>query len=114
MNTNQAPARFPGTYPTHPNDIELGSFVRDRVSGLEGVAMAKVEYLTGCTQICIAPMGLTAEGKLHEGTYLDWQRIEIMPNETKLYGLSDLGRSAATLSANGAGEPPRSTTGLRV
>lgn len=44
-------------YPNHQLDIELGSTVQDRISGLTGVVTARVEYLTGCTQYGITPKG---------------------------------------------------------
>lgn len=116
MNTNKAPARFPGTViPQRPDDIRLGMHITDRVTGLSGVAMAKVEYLTGCTQFCVQPRGLKDDGKQHDGIYLDWQRFQIEPALNDYDDLSDLGRSAATQASSGAGTPPSApSTGLRT
>lgn len=35
--------------------IELGQTVKEVVTGIEGVAMARIEYYTGCTHIGICP-----------------------------------------------------------
>jgi len=35
--------------------IELGDKVKDLVSGLEGVATARLEYLNGCVQYSVTP-----------------------------------------------------------
>jgi hypothetical protein len=34
--------------------IKLGDRVRDKVSGYEGIAVARIEFLNGCTQYTIA------------------------------------------------------------
>lgn len=38
--------------------IELGWIVRDSVTGFEGVATVRYEYLTGCTRIGVQPTKL--------------------------------------------------------
>lgn len=91
-----------------PNDhrhIELGMTVRDRLTGMEGIAASRVEYLTGCTQYAVSQPGLTSEGKAKPWDYFDWQRLEYAadaPNEW-----ADVRTSEATRLANGAGEAPQ-------
>lgn len=87
------------------SDIELGQTVRDRLSGLVGIAVCRVEYLTGCTQVGIAQQGLTSEGKTKEWHYFDWQRIEV--DRTNPNSWKDVRASEPTRQSNGAGEPPR-------
>jgi hypothetical protein len=57
--------------------IKLGSKVRDVVTGFEGIAVAKVEYLTGCTQYGIAPR-IDKDGKPQDAIYVDEARLEIV------------------------------------
>ena len=38
--------------------IKLGSKVRDSITGLEGIATARTEYLYGCVRITITPTEL--------------------------------------------------------
>ena len=90
-------------YPNHQLDIELGSTVQDRISGLTGVVTARVEYLTGCTQYGITPKG---DGtKRGDTTYLDWQCLQVMEGAG---ALADLNTSATTRRGDGAGEAPGS------
>lgn len=88
---------------THPSQVQLGITVRDRISGLEGIAASRVEYITGCTQIAIAQEGLEA-GKPKEWAYFDWQRLEM--NELKPNAFSDVIESEPTRQRNGAGPLP--------
>ncbi len=58
--------------------IKLGAHVRDRISGLEGVASARIEFLNGCVQICIRPTKLSKDGTPMDGQYIDQQQIEVL------------------------------------
>lgn len=98
-------------YPRTANDIILGDWVEDRISGCNGIAMCRAEYLTGCTQIGIMLTGTTDDGKPRDWVYFDWQRLAVICRETHL---ADIQTSAATLQRNGAGEaPPQPAAGLR-
>lgn len=90
---------------THPGQVQLGITVRDRISGVEGIAASRVEYITGCTQIAIAQEGLEA-GKPKEWVYFDWQRLEY--NEEKPNAFTDVIESEASQKRNGAGPLPPS------
>ena len=57
--------------------IKLGDKVRDKITGFEGVATAKVEYLTGCIQFCVKPK-VTEEGKMPTGEYIDDIQLEVI------------------------------------
>ena len=35
--------------------IKLGSKVKDKISGLTGIAMTRLEYLNGCVQYAVQP-----------------------------------------------------------
>ena len=82
-------------------EIPLGAAVRDRVTGFEGVAISRGEYLTGCTQYGIAPK--STDGQIKGAEYLDWQRLEFSSERT---GLEDIIVSKVTLQGNGPGDAP--------
>lgn len=46
--------------------IELGMTVKDKITGLNGVAVCRSSYLTGCDRISIQPT------ELKDGKPLDW------------------------------------------
>ena len=50
--------------------IKLGNQVKDIVTGFEGIATAKVEYLNGCIQYYVKPK-IDEDGKYPSGQYLD-------------------------------------------
>lgn len=54
--------------------IELGSTVKDRITGLTGVVMARSEYLTGCTHVAILATKLSKEGEVPEYEWIDETR----------------------------------------
>lgn len=86
-----------------PDDLTLGQTVRDRISGLTGIAASKVEYITGCTQFAVAQAG-TENGKPIDWAYFDWQRLQVddlAPNE-----FADVVESPTTQQRNGAGDTP--------
>jgi hypothetical protein len=94
------------TYPRHPEhqlDIELGSTVQDRITGFMGIAMSRVEYLTGCTQYGVTARYDGSNGKLGETNYFDWQRLSVAKGPDEL---ADLNTSKVTQRGDGAGEAP--------
>lgn len=70
-------------------NIKLGQKVRDKVTGFEGIATARVEYLSGCVQFCVKPK-MTEPGKMPEGQYIDDIYLEVIedsqPVETEPSG----------------------------
>lgn len=54
--------------------ITLGSKVRCVISGLEGIATARIEYINGCVQYCVKPP--VQDGKSVEAEYIDQQQLE--------------------------------------
>lgn len=59
--------------------IDLGCRVRDRVTGLTGIATSRSQHLTGCDTYWIDP-GVDKDGKLDDrrGAWFDVQRLEIL------------------------------------
>ena len=60
--------------------IKLGQKVRDKITGFEGIATVRTEFLNGCIQYCIKPTQLE-KGKMLEGEYVDEEQIEIVIEE---------------------------------
>ena len=53
----------------------LGKTYRDAITGFRGIATARVEYLTGCAQVCLTPL-VGADGKVNDGLYIDEMRLQ--------------------------------------
>ena len=57
--------------------IILGTKVRDRISGFEGVVAGRAEYLTGCTQcVVVPPVG--PDGSHRDAEWFDEQRLAVV------------------------------------
>ncbi len=59
--------------------IQLGSKIRDRITGFEGVVTGRVEYLTGCNQVLVAPR-VKADGGHLDSCWFDEQRCDVLPD----------------------------------
>ena len=55
--------------------VKLGTEVKDSITGLEGVAIGRSEYLYGCVNILVQPKGLK-DGKPIEPVWIDEQRLD--------------------------------------
>jgi hypothetical protein len=60
--------------------IELGWKVKDMITGFIGTATARVEYITGCDQILVAPP-VDEAGKHVDALYFDVNRLEVVSKE---------------------------------
>jgi hypothetical protein len=58
------------------SEIKLGQKVKDLVTGYEGIAVARVEYLNGCVQYCVKPP--TTNNTMPAGEYIDHQQLEVV------------------------------------
>ena len=56
--------------------IALGSQVKDIITGLTGVAIARTEWLYGCHRIAIESVDLKKDGKPSDSIWVDEQRVE--------------------------------------
>lgn len=54
----------------------LGKQAKDKVTGFEGVIVAKISYLFGCDQYGITPEA--KDGKINDTCYFDEGRVEIL------------------------------------
>jgi hypothetical protein len=62
----------------NPNEIKLGDRVRDVYSKYQGIAIARSEFLYGCSRICIEPEELDKDGKMKDAMWFDEQRVELI------------------------------------
>lgn len=54
--------------------FELGEILKDKISGFQGVAMARIEYFTDCVHYGLCPQALI-NGKSVEWEYFDETRL---------------------------------------
>lgn len=57
--------------------IKLGSKVRDSITGFEGIATSRTEYLYGCVHVGITPTELR-DGKPVDSQWFDEQRVQVI------------------------------------
>lgn len=62
--------------------ISLGNKVKDSVTGLMGIAVARSEWLWGCVRIAIQPQELK-DGKPIDEIWLDEDRLEIIEEKKR-------------------------------
>ncbi len=55
--------------------MKLGDKVRDSISGFEGIAIAKSEYLHGCVSWQVEPTKLKDDGSTLKAEWFDEQRL---------------------------------------
>ena len=58
--------------------IELGQKVRCKVTGFEGIATSRVEFLNGCVQYCVKPKMNEKDKKMPDGEFIDQQQLEVV------------------------------------
>ena len=61
--------------------INLGDKVRDEVSGFEGVAVARIEWLYGCERIVVQPAA--KDGVLPSDSHFDEPQLEIVEKKKR-------------------------------
>lgn len=66
--------------------IGLGDKVRDKITGFEGLALEKSEYLNGCVQFEVQPK-IDKEGKIPDSCHIDEQQLEVIEetNPSKVF-----------------------------
>jgi hypothetical protein len=57
--------------------VTLGQTVKDRITGLTGIAMGRTEYLTGCAHVGILQKQLTKDLKQADWEWIDETRLEV-------------------------------------
>jgi hypothetical protein len=69
--------------------MKLGDVVRDKISGFQGVATCRVEFITGCVRWRISPQEVD-EGELIESQYFDAEQLEEVDVPKVITSLADL------------------------
>lgn len=67
--------------------VQLGSRVRDTLTGFTGIATGRTEWLYGCSRVSIEPEELSINGTVQDHHWFDEQRIEVL--EIKIIPISD-------------------------
>jgi len=62
--------------------ISLGSLVCDNITGFEGIAVSRTEYLFGCARMGVQPEGLTQNNKPFDEEYFDEHRLELLEDRS--------------------------------
>lgn len=62
------------------DDYQHGASVRDVITDFAGTAMGICQYISGCTQVLVAPK-INADGNKRESEWFDIQRLERVGNE---------------------------------
>ena len=60
--------------------IKLGQRVRDRMTGIEGIAIVRAEYLYGCTRIGVQPTEVK-DGKPVDTSHFDEPQLEVIGDD---------------------------------
>ena len=58
-------------------EIKLGDLVRDTITGFEGIAVAKTDWLNGCSRFSLQSTGLH-EGKVLDAECFDEMQLELV------------------------------------
>lgn len=58
-------------------DIKLGDKVKCTITGFEGIAVARTQFINGCTQFDILPK-CKDKGKIPEAVSIDKQSLEVI------------------------------------
>ena len=59
------------------DDSQLGLEMKDKITGIKGIAVARVEYLTGCTQYHIRPQTVK-DDKMASAVTFDYTQLDII------------------------------------
>ena len=57
--------------------IKLGSKVKDIITGVEGIAVSKTDYLTGCTRYQVQRKA-DKDGKIPEMLHMDIEQLKLV------------------------------------
>lgn len=62
--------------------VKLGDEVKDEVSGFQGIAVARTEYLNGCVQFEVQPK-VNEKMELPDSCFIDEQQLQIIEKNNK-------------------------------
>lgn len=58
-------------------DIVLGDKVKDRITGLVGIAVGKNIWMNGCVQYCVKPP-MKKDGTVVDGVWVDEEQLVVV------------------------------------
>ena len=64
-------------------EIKLGQRVKDKISGFEGIAVCRTEWLYGCVRYGLQSDKLKEDGTLTEIQSFDEPQLELMKEQVK-------------------------------
>lgn len=70
--------------------IQLGDRVKDSITGITGIAVARTHWLHGCDRITVQPEKLD-EGKMPESVTIDEPQLVLVKAKQVLPGKKDTG-----------------------
>ncbi len=73
------------------NKIQLGDRVKDPITGITGIAIARTTWLHGCDRITIQPEGFNKEKKPYENITIDEPQLKIVKPKKVKRGSSKTG-----------------------
>lgn len=62
--------------------IQLGSKVKDKITGFVGIAVARTEFLNGCVQYLVQPK-IKKNNEIPEDKGIDEQSLEVIKSKIK-------------------------------
>jgi hypothetical protein len=68
-----------------PPKVELGSLVRDTITGFTGIVVGRTEFAYGCIHIRVQAKRVTKEGEAVAVQSFDDQRVELLEPPTKAW-----------------------------
>lgn len=70
--------------------INLGDEVRDKVTGFQGIAVARHTFLHGCDRYSVQPL-VNDKGELQDPNTFDGPQLEVVSSEVAPEGDKDVG-----------------------
>lgn len=64
----------------------MNAIAKDKVSGFQGIIIARNAHLFGCAQYGLAPQELASDGSPRKTEYFDESRIQILDESNAVYG----------------------------
>jgi hypothetical protein len=69
-------------------NIVLGNWVEDKITGFAGYAVGKVVYISGCNQVLVQPK-VKENGEFQDSRWVDEQRLQVLNRATGMENLLD-------------------------
>ena len=82
--------------------IDLGDEVKDTVIGFRGIAVARYDFINGCTRVGVQPK-VGKDGKLPDAATFDEPQLEVVKRAAVKLGPKDTGGPAPYLDEGRSG-----------